>query len=413
MESKKNHSAEERAQIRELDGIIPEGIDRRKFLTASLAAATGLVAGCTGDTPSTQTTSATEATETNAGDSATTSTGSETIVKNVVWRQPWKPNPSYSLAYAAQLNGFWEEEDISAPTVRKGFGSGDTVKRVMTGKENLGMASISPQITALSEGEGIKIYGIGKARAQYSLIYRKDRMDSGTDLADKTVLITSALSKQQWPLYESAVDVPESLNVKFSQEATSAALLAQGEVDATWTGIYSYADMQDVMPDGVELGVTPLYSLVPTYGFTLIANGEWMNESNNLEYATRVLEGYSNAAKWAFMHPEQTIEIMRSDVNQALQVTEKEVLIEQFKAGVIATNLTDGIRDNGLGYLNEEVLSSTIDLLSNAIGIESPPSIENVADFRPQENADLATFSSDEWSQVQEYAQPYTDMFES
>lgn len=388
-------------EVRKLDGILPESLDRRTFLLGTASLTLGGLAGCLGNS------------DAPANAAGTDELPEDAIERDVAWRTPWKPNLSYPDAYIAEIEGHWKDAKIAPPSVEQGNGSGDTANRVANRKDVLGHGAITPQISGLAQGYDLKLYGTAKARIQHGLLYREDVMNSPTDLADKRIIVVSGLAEQTWDIYANNVDPPNSVSVEYVDDSTAAAMLSEGRADGVWRGVYQVPSVRKLLPDDAELGVEPLYNRVPTYGFTLIANGSWLEESNNLEYTTRVLEGYSSALKWIFLNPEETVDIMRSDVNESLQLEDKENQLETLKAGVIATNLSSTTKENGLGYLDEDVLQSSFETLGQILDVDKTPAVEAAADFRPQDNAELATFTSDEWKQMKEYAEPFSSMYES
>lgn len=390
-------------EIRQLDGILPEGIDRRKFLAGSVASLFGGLAGCAGGegdqggnaTGQNQTTTDQQSDE-------------EKIIKNTIFRNAWKAEPHYSVAYMAVQQGYWADENIAPPNVRAGFGSDDTAKRVGNGREMFGFASFGAQVPALGQGLDLKLFGTGRAMTQLALIYRKDRMNSGTDLANKTVITQDPYGRSIWPLFADTVDAPDSVKTKYAEEAAAAALLNKGEGDAVWGFFADLGSFEENVD--AELGVEPLYNHLPIVGYPLITYGPWLEKSNNKEYTARLLEGYSHAGKWTVLHPEETVEIMKNEVNTALQATEDSVLMDTLKAGVGAVNLSEGVQNNGFAYLDQEVLATSLDSVGEALDVGNLPSAEEVGAWDIQEQAELAQFSSDEWNQVKEWAQPYTDL---
>lgn len=397
-------------EIRRLDGIVPESLDRRQFFKGAVGVTVGgLLAGCSGGGGSGQENTPTPTSDSDGSESAEGS-GDDDLVRNVTFRSAWKAEPNYAIGYAAQLQGHWADQMIGGVTYRKGFGSGDTAKRVGTGKEALGLGSVSPQISGLAQGYDMQIFGTAKARSQLALLYRKDKISdpTGDGLADKTIVAESALNEQSWPVYADAVNAPDSTTLEFAAESGAVALVASGDADAIWGTLDDFGPFNDAMD--VDIGASPLYNHSPSYGYTLIVNNEFLNAEDNFEFTKRVLEGYSAAGKWTLLNPEKAIDMMVNDVNQALSTQERASLLDNMKAGVAATNLTDGVKNNGFAYLDEDVLSNTLTNLGGALGVE-PPSADEVGAFDLQNKAELATFSQDEFEQVNDFADPYDEFF--
>lgn len=398
-----------RRLLGQLDESLPEEIDRRRFFKGAVGAIAGsALAGCAGG----------------GGQEGTPTPKVKTKVKTVVktktqeeeqdllggawtWRQAWKPEPNSAVAFIAALRGFWREAGVVPPQVVQGFGSGDTTRRIATDTEHFGRAAIPPILTAIARGRPVRIYGVDKAINQFALFWpKKWGSGSGDALANKTIGAQSSLAVQAWPLYKEQFNVPDSAKVKFVKEASDVALYQQGDIDALW-GFLNDAPRYFSAIGQENLGVSTLYSKLPSYGEPLIVNQSFAQ--NNKEYMSRLLTGYSAAGKWTLLNPVKAVEIMRNDVAaHTLKAVEKDLLVAQIKSGLIAPNLSDGIKNNGYGYLNRTVLENSLTKLAPALGINNPPSVETASLFDIQKNATLSQFSSSEWETVKKNAEPYT-----
>jgi hypothetical protein len=269
-----------------------------------------------------------------------------------------------------------------------------------------------PLTSGLAEGYNLSIFGAAKARAQVALMYRTDRMEGPGDIAGKNIVSASALNTQAWPIYASAVGAPDA-EIGSAEASAAAAQLVSGDVDAVFDTINDFGSLQSNVESQTDATVAaePLYAQVPVLGYPMYVNDDWLAEDGNMEYTARAMSGYSEAQKWTLLNPEQAIEIMRTDINPALQTQDMDVLLSQMKAGVAATNLTDGVIENGFGYVDESVLETTLTELSSALDV-AETSVDDAANFEIQSQAELATMSSDEESQIREFAQPYAELFE-
>lgn len=399
--------------VRELDGVLPEEIDRRKFLIGATASMLAGLAGCTGGDSDSDGNGDGSGTG-DGGDTESTpaSSGEQSIIRNVIYRNAYLAEPDYSPSFAAVHEGFWEGRNISPPNVRQGFGSPDTVQRVGTRSRQtqLGNAALGSVVAGVSEGLDVSIFGTHTALPSLLLVWRKDMMDSADDLAGKTVLVDGSYPQQLWPAYRDTVGVDaDDVNVQLVDASVSPALLNQGEGAALLGG---GIDKIQIFRDTVEaeIGIEPFYHRMKIIGYPHIVNSGWLDESGNREYTQKVLGGLSHAGKWVFLNPERAVEMMQTLVNPNLQTTETARLVEQIKAGFIATNLTEATRDQGLCYLDEEATENSITRIGTALGASNLPSLSEVALIDLNHEADLATFTSSEWSQVEEASQPYADI---
>jgi ABC-type nitrate/sulfonate/bicarbonate transport system substrate-binding protein len=291
-------------------------------------------------------------------------------------------------------------------------GSSDTSKRVGTGKLEFGVSSTVAQTNFLATADGapFSMIGTDKARAQTGLFYRADSdiQNLPEDLEGGTVAVTSnPFIKRSYDAWAFLTDAPE---VEFVEgtEAVQLESLESGEADVVLQTVGDIPDYESAL--GVDINFDPLYKYAPVYGYTIIANDEFME--NNMEYTTRMLEGYSNAMKWTMLNIEDAVQILREEVNPSLQVQELETQANALRISILATNATEGYRENGAAYLNEQAVQETLDVYGNVVEGGSVPDPADAANFEPQENAELATFSDDEWSQIREQTGDFPEFFE-
>lgn len=398
--SDRDENAEWKRTLRDLDGILPEGIDRRTFFKSTAATlAGGMLAGCTGGT--------------GGGDDG--GDGGDIMAKNIIWRQPWKAEPAWAPAFIADLRGYWIDAGVSPPSVLEGFGSPDTARRVGTGKEEIGHASISSVVPGLAQGFNLTFVGMTKQRSFLGLFYREDRVDDPTSLEGKRVGLDSGIGQSTWPLWVSLFDMDASQIQTTAGEGT--VLFNQfgsGDLDAVWSTLDEVGVVRNVVPEGVTVGAEALYNHLQVPGYPLFVNTNWYEEtSDGTEYVTRLLEGYSEATKWWLLNPGEMIDLLRNDINESLQATERSELIEinRFNVAYTVSEVTD---ENGLGYMSKDVVENAINQLGQHL-VDDPstlPGVDDVTDTTPSENADLAILSDDERQQIIEYAGDAWDLYQ-
>lgn len=387
-----------------LEEILPESIDRRQFLVGTVATMSGMgLAGCSGDGGG-------------DGGGGGGGTGTPTVQDSFagegeqpIWRYGWKAEPSYSIGFVGQQRSVWEDTGITAPNVEEGFGSGDAARRVGTGAEAMGMASTFPIITNFAEGGQYRVYGVGKARSQMGLIYNTEVISGPDDLEGTTITRTnSAPQTLSWPFFRDGHGYSEGdMTVQGASEEGAAAQLAQGNIDAVFDTITDYTAIQGQTE--IEVGFMPLWNVAQIFGYPLFVNTSFL-EDRGVEYMASLMTGYSEAAKWVLLNPEEAVDIMRQDVNTDLQATNRDSQLNGLAAGVFAVNTTDTTRNEGFGFLDTGVLEQTIEVIE--AGTDIDVSVDELGTTEIQEQAELATFSDDEWSQVLEFAGEFAEFFD-
>ncbi|MFC7135413.1 MULTISPECIES: ABC transporter substrate-binding protein [Salinibaculum] len=413
----RGRSEEIKSEVRKLDGIIPEKLDRRSFFKGSVAAITGgFLAGCQGSSDG----SGGDTSDGSDGSGGSTSSSDgDKLIRSVVWRSAWEAGPNYAPEYMAEKEGFWGDEDISPPSVKRGFGSGDTTKRVGTGTEKIGFSAVSPQVSGSSPGSDLDflLFGTGKARSSVGLFYRTDVLSDADPetLRGKTIArSTSGAVTPTLPMYleEKGLTPGEDINVQVSE--TAANLMLQGKVDALWDTINTYGQAQAQIDQ--ETNADMLYSYVPVVGYNCIVNGAWLEEEDNVEFTSRVLSGYSSALKWTLLNPDKAIDIMVQEVQPSLEVESREALHARMQTGVAATNLSETTKENGFGYLSLTDLENTFNQLAERLdGVDAAGWDINIEDHvatEVRDNAEYAVPTNDEWNQMIEYAGEFGELYE-
>lgn len=397
-----------------VDEYLPESVNRRRFLETSVTGTLLAIAGCagggsgSGDSGSGDTTTTKNDSGSNDSDS-----GSDLLGSEMPFRLPVEPGPNYATSYAAKYEGFWEDAGIVAPTPEGGNGSGDTSKRVGTGVNKIGHAAATPQVAGLArQGFDILQFGTAKARSQAGLIHRKDTIPDPYDpeaIKGAKIAAADGLDKQMWELFLSGIGA-DNIEIEYIDTSAAASLLEKGDIDAIWDSINDYAELDYELGD-VDLGFGSLYRIVPLGGYYIMVNGSWYkDQENGQEYITRLMEGYSAAGHWALTNREAAMSMLQEQVPE-LKTLGTEQLLRAFAAGVAATNLTEGVKKNGFGYLDPEVQKNTFQTISDILGVDTP-SADEIRLTDVTENVELTTFSDSEWSDLEEFASPYSGFFE-
>lgn len=405
-----NESAERKRITRDLDGILPEGVDRRSFLLGTVGTLSmGSLAGCLGGDGGDGSGGSTD-TATDEGGSAD-SDGEENLIKNITWRQPWKRTMAWVPAFIAQHKGFFTAENISNPNVEPGFGSPDTARRVGTNKAAVGHADTGSMTAALGQGMDFSIVAASRQRTILALTWRNDRMESPSDLEGKTVVLGTPFAEATWAVVPSVLGLdPSAIETKFASQGASVSQVVEGDADAVWMGanggtaIHRQFENKDA-----DVTTTPMNNWVDVSGYGFLVSNTWMEEeSDSVEYLSRLLSGYSKALKWSVTHPEESLELTYNEINPALQTNSDQVNRGHMSVN-IAITLSEFIKGGG-GILDfeDEQMQTAMDTFSNALMDDpaSVPAYDDVVDRRALNEADLATLSSDEWNKATEWADP-------
>jgi len=383
-------AAEERI-VTELDGVLPGEIDRRKFLRGAAAATSAmLVPG------------------------AAAAQGQD----EVVFTTPWKKEPSWGHAHVAAGRGYWEDAGVPNVNTTRGNGSDTESQQIGTGNKEMGITSLTTALNFIpptedTEALDMRMVALARGRPLLSLIWRKDQMESRSDVAGKTVLLASGFAAASWPVYPELAGVDaEQVTTQESTEEVGPAKLANNEVQAVWGSI----DLLPAYEEAVdaELGVTPMTAFGPFYGFPLWVNGNWFDDrEDNVEFVSNVITGYFEALKWGLLNQEAYLNYLQEEVNPNLRTWTQDELVGQHSVNA-AQAVTLEMKDEGLGYFTEDGVQFSVDnagpaLVDNPEGI---PPVSDLVDRRAWERSEKVTFSDSEWDTLAETAGRIWDRFE-
>lgn len=408
-------SEAEKQVVRDLDGVLPENVDRRKFLLGTIGtAAGGLLAGCTGDG--------------GGGDDGGTPAngddgdedGQQQLIKDIRWRQPWRRTMSWSAAFIAQFQGMFTDQDISSPNVEPGFGSPDTARRVGTGQAQVGHADMGSAVAALAQGQNFTMVGLSRQKTILGLTWRSDLLDSPQDLEGENVALATPFAEATWPVVPQVLGLdPEAVSTTYADSGVEVGLFTGEEVTAAWGGMNGQSAIhRQIESDDLDMEAeTRAFNTFENVaGYPWFVNTDWLeNESDSVEYISRLLSGYSRGIKFTVTQPEEAIRIMKEDINPSLAAQPQEALLDRQKIN-IGINLNQFIQDGG-GFLdwNQAEFENGMEVFGNAL-VDNPddiPAYADAVDRDPIENADLVGLSSDEWDAAVEFAQPIWGWFEA
>lgn len=388
--------------VDELDAVLPGEIDRRAFLHGSAGTIGAMMlAGCAG-----------------SGNGNGTNNGSSND-SQTVFTTPWKKEPSWGHAHVAAGRGYWEDAGVSAVKATMGNGSDTEAVNIGTGNKAMGITSLPTALSVYPETQdtealNMTMVGLARGRPLLSLIWRKDKMNSRSDIAGKSILAASGFAAATKNMYPAMVGVDPS-NVKFQEgtEAVGPAKLSSNEVQAIWGSV----DLFPVYESEVdaELGVTPLTTFGDFYGFPLWVNSGWYEQKeNNVEFMSQVMTGYFKALKWGLLNQDAYLKYLKNEVNPNLKTWTEEELKGQHSVNC-AQAVTVQMKDKGLGYFAEDGVSFVLEKAGPTL-VENPdalPSASDLVDMRAWKQSEKVTFSDSEWNTLAETAGPIWDIFAS
>lgn len=295
----------------------------------------------------------------------------------------WVVYGRHAPYFVALEKGFFTENDIEANVVR-GFGSVDSTKRLAANKADFVFADLGALILArANEDLAAKMVLMGYGNGGHAVFFLKDRgIETPEDLVGKT--IAGAPGASVTKLFEGflpANDVdPADVNIINVDAQTLNPLLLSEEVDGMLEFVFNEVQLRKT---GAEQGLVPGFFQYGAWNFPIYANGLIAKDEtieNNPDLVRRMADSVAKGYTYAFENPDEACEIIRKyhpDIDQDVCVGEL-ALVE----GLV---MTTEAQENGIGYMAEDKVQGTIDIMKKYLGFTGDTTPEEVFtnDFVP------------------------------
>jgi NitT/TauT family transport system substrate-binding protein len=286
---------------------------------------------------------------------------------SVTFALSWIPGGNHFGIIAANVEGFYREANLKVD-IQRGYGSGDTVKRVGTGSADIGVADATSVIDGVGNGFKVKQVAVIFERAPDAIFFVKDRgISAPKDLEGKKVgAFTGEAPLNTLPLFAKhanfAVDKVSIINVTPSAKYAS---LVAGSVDA----IVEFVNLEPTIQQaaattGLKIGkfVYADYG-VDYYSLGLVVNDAMIETRPDLlrKLVGATMRGYA----WAIKNPEAAAD----DFAKSYPESNRDVVLAQWKVSLPFV-LTETAKSKGLGYIDDGKMQATLDVIRSYKSID-------------------------------------------
>lgn len=287
----------------------------------------------------------------------------------------WIPYGKHAMFYASIDKGFWKEAGLDVAMTR-GFGSGDTVKRVASGTEDFGFASVGNMIAAKSRGADLKMVGmIHDKTLETVATLVGNGISKPSDLEGKRIGSPEAnASRVIFPAFANInkFDHEKVTWVNMTVPATTPSLMA-GRVDAI---LIFYTEKPTVDKASSTVGKKPLYMLyadygMATYGNGLMVSGKTLKERPEL--VKRFLAATYKGIAWSVENPQEAVDIFLRH-NPAIS---PDLARAHFDIAVDSL-LSAGALEDGIGHMRKGRMVFTNDLITEHMKLPGKTAVEDV-----------------------------------
>ncbi len=294
--------------------------------------------------------------------------GTATAEDQVSLALDWIVNGTHAGYYVARDKGFYRDAGLEV-AISRGFGSGDTVKRVANGSATLGIADAGAIIAARANDDiPVRIVAMVYDRSSLGLIYLKQSgIKAPKDLEGRAIARTaSGASVNMFPgfLKANAID-----RTKIREVVVDGALylpmLMSGQVDAVLEQAINIGRFKEAAGQQGKQAVAMRYSDfgLESYGNAIIASVATVRDKGDLlrRFTAASLRGIA----YALDHPEEAVELLRKSNPE---VEAKGALDEL--AALKETDTTPETAKYGLGHVDNARLAATVDTVTAALSLK-------------------------------------------
>jgi NitT/TauT family transport system substrate-binding protein len=276
--------------------------------------------------------------------------------------------------FVAKDKGFYREEGLDV-TIERGYGSNDTATRVATGTADFGIVSVATVIQAIANNNApIELVStFFNDGPETVLTLKSSGISTPQQLSGKRIGGGSTSSSLQLlPALVKRTGMKDFQVVKMAADQIYPALLTKN-VDA----IVGFTDNVTILgPTAKRKGngvvVLPYSEYgVDNYGSGIVTNVKRIKAQDPV--IKRFLAASLKGIAWATQHPEESVAILKKYV----PTVDKTIELAAWKIDE-KLMVTKETRAHGLGYMSQDRMASTYDLVKTYLGLKNPISVNRV-----------------------------------
>jgi NitT/TauT family transport system substrate-binding protein len=315
------------------------------------------------------------------GGSPQTSTAPSSVPTKIVVAIDWIISGQHAPFYVAVDKGFYAEQNLF-PTIVRGYGSSDTVRRIAAKQADFGMADTSALIAAKAEAAiPVKAISSVMQNSAVSIFFEKDKgIKSPKDLEGKTCGDgPSSIIHLLFPAYAAATNIDASkVTWQLVDPAAQNTQFLTGAVVCVGKFTTSAVELIDAAKKiGRTLDRLLFADSLAIYGNSLIANEDTIRDKPDL--VRRFLAATRKGFDYALSHPDEAVTLyQRYNKDQTPENVASELAL--LKELVFAK----GVDSANLGKIDLERISSTSKIVTDALKVSAVPAAQLYdAQFNP------------------------------
>jgi NitT/TauT family transport system substrate-binding protein len=315
---------------------------------------------------------------------------------------PWIPHGGYAFLFAAGKLGFWSDRGLNVQ-VDRGFGSGETCKRVALGQYDFGLSDFATMTKMADDGLPLVCIGMVNHVSQLGILSLKESsITNPKDLEGKT-MATSAGSADYalWPGFVAATGInADKVNINIVGPELRLRLLTEKKVEAIGSVYGSDA------PIFLARDIPYNLMLHAKYGLEMYSNAiiTHRDRLSNPEQCQAMVSGAMEGLKYSFLEPDKTTAIHLDAVKEYEQASVDQKFVRYGVLINTAVSLAPYLEQAGLGYMEERLIAATQEKIEKYIGVKTK---QTTSALYTNQFTGKVKLSSAEWATVRESVKDY------
>jgi NitT/TauT family transport system substrate-binding protein len=316
---------------------------------------------------------------------------------------PWIPHGGYAFLFAAKELGYWNSLGLNVQ-VDRGFGSGETCKRVALGQYDYGLADFATMVKFADDGLPLACIGMVSHVSQLGILSLKEAgIAQPKDLEGKTMGTTAGSADYAlWPGFVAATGIDaDKVKINIVGPELRLRLLTEKKIDAIGSVYGSDA------PIFLSRDIPYSLMLHAKYGLEMYSNAIIVNRDrvkNNPEQCQAILDGAMEGLKYSFLEPKKTTDIHLGAVKEYDGASSDRKFVEYGVLINTAMGLAPYLEGSGLGYMEDRLVGATQDKIAKYLGVKST---QDTANLYTNTFAGKIKLTPEEWKQVRSSVKEY------
>ncbi len=270
------------------------------------------------------------------------------------------PYGIHTAFYVAQEKGFYDQANLDV-TIQRGTGSSDTVTKVATGSVEMGFADAGSAVVGRSKGGKVTMVAMILDKGVSTVYtYKGSGITKPKDLEGRTVADSAGgATLTLFPALAAAQGFDANkVNFVIVAPVAKNPTLIEKKVDAMLTFSTFEPNLRALAAaKGMEIVAFPYSDWgVDIYGLSLLTSERMLQERRDV--VRRWTDATMRAVAWSVENPDEAVALFVRQ-NQAVSAG---LAREQWRI-VVDHMLTATAREHGIGYMTEEKMRRTRDIL--------------------------------------------------